>query len=704
MRSEVVASLRVLLVEDNPTDAEIVCTMLARQGCVAVDVAETLNAAVQRAATGTVDVVLLDLSLPDSNGIETFYRFREQFDDLPVIILTGNESDGVIAQSARGGAQDYFVKGSINGPGLAHALRYAIDRAEAERALRESEMLLRASLDALAAHIAVLDENGEILLVNKAWRDFALANASSDINVGVGVNYLETCDRAASGGDEYAATFAKGMRSVLAGATVEFSLEYPCHSPNVQRWFTSRVTRFAHAFAISSRTPGKKTRLVVSHENITGRRLAEERLRLSEERFRLAARAFDGVIYDYDLAAGYVHRSENMVNLIGYRVEQVEPVSSWWTARIHPDDQERHRENIRAAMKSRMDYDLSYRIRRRDESYAEVWDRGIILRDDAGQPVRIVGTTVDVSGRVEAERIQRETEGRFLGVFHSDIFGVAFVDRDGNLTQVNELFARLAGRKTSDFQTQTNLRDVTAPEFHERDSESLQELFQQGRCLPYEKQLLRPDGTRTWVLVTGGRLPGNHTHGIRLVLDISGRKREEHVRAVLSQCAQSLSTATTADEVATALFASADQLFKWDAGYVSAYEPDATGVRFIQMIDMINGRRSVVKNAYMGPPSELIRDVVMNGSRLFLRGRDALPHATRFGDQTRRSESMMLVPIPGVTGVVGVLSIQSYSSNAFTARDLENLQMLGHYCAGAMVRTAAEEKFRHCDANADPVS
>jgi signal transduction histidine kinase/FixJ family two-component response regulator len=133
----------------------------------------------------------------------------------------------------------------------------------AERELRESERFSRAVVDALSAHVAILDNTGRIIATNLAWQRFGVENGLLGRESTVGCNYLVTCDGAAGRDSEFARDAAAGMRSVLSGATPEFYMEYPCHAPNTQRWFALRVTRFGE---------GDGTRLVVAHENITERK------------------------------------------------------------------------------------------------------------------------------------------------------------------------------------------------------------------------------------------------------------------------------------------------------------------------------------------------------------------------------------------------------------------------------------------------
>ena len=122
-----------------------------------------------------------------------------------------------------------------------------------------------AVLDALPDATAILDSSGTIVAVNRVWRMFALDNGGNPETTGVGVNYLEVCARAAEFGCSDAGEVLGGLRAVLAGETVESDWEYPCPSPTVGRWFTSRVTPIA----------GPIGGVVVSHVNISRRKMSE---------------------------------------------------------------------------------------------------------------------------------------------------------------------------------------------------------------------------------------------------------------------------------------------------------------------------------------------------------------------------------------------------------------------------------------------
>ena len=122
-----------------------------------------------------------------------------------------------------------------------------------------------AVINALSSHICVINKVGEIIAVNRAWQDFAIANPPVSSRVGVGINYLEVCQRASGMDREEARKFASGVRSVLERRTEFFEMEYPCHSPTQNRWFLGRVTPLKT----------KQRGAVISHATITDRKLLE---------------------------------------------------------------------------------------------------------------------------------------------------------------------------------------------------------------------------------------------------------------------------------------------------------------------------------------------------------------------------------------------------------------------------------------------
>ena len=153
--------------------------------------------------------------------------------------------------------------------------RFLRQRETAEAELLREKLFARSTLDALPAHIAILNEDGVILDTNSAWRLFAAEKFGGVASrTPEGTNYLVACDDAAGAGGREAAALAGGIRAVIKRHKDEFSIEYTAHSPSERRWFSARVTPFPGDSAI---------RVVVAHDNITPRMLAEEAMQKAKE-------------------------------------------------------------------------------------------------------------------------------------------------------------------------------------------------------------------------------------------------------------------------------------------------------------------------------------------------------------------------------------------------------------------------------------
>jgi PAS domain S-box-containing protein len=133
--------IKVLLIEDNATDARLLRLFLAESRTSHFDIThvDRLSQGVERLRTERFDVILSDLLLPDSQGIETFERLKAQVENIPIIVLSGSDDETLAVRAVREGAQDYLVKGKIDAHGLARSITYAIERHHVEERLQESE-------------------------------------------------------------------------------------------------------------------------------------------------------------------------------------------------------------------------------------------------------------------------------------------------------------------------------------------------------------------------------------------------------------------------------------------------------------------------------------------------------------------------------------------------------------------------------------
>ena len=277
------------------------------------------------------------------------------------------------------------------------------ERKRAQDARRESERFAHSVIDALSKRICVIDAAGTIIAVNKAWREFESSKGGRE-NVLEAANYLAVCDGADCDSQPQFATLAAGIRSVMNGECDEFSFEYPCHAPAEQRWFMAKVTRFHGDGPL---------RVVITHENITTRKLAEQALAESEERFRLLAENVRDVFW---IATPNLEKmlyvSPAFEHIWGMDRDRIYKDPNAWMEPIDPEDLG----SVRAAVASSIGGECSgieYRIVAADGGVRWIRDRSYTITTGDGKRLAC-GIAEDVSERkrMEAERLAREIELR----------------------------------------------------------------------------------------------------------------------------------------------------------------------------------------------------------------------------------------------------------------------------------------------------
>jgi diguanylate cyclase (GGDEF)-like protein/PAS domain S-box-containing protein len=303
--------------------------------------------------------------------VETLHKVGQRLEE-----LTAGEVDSVMDRDGR-----------------PYLLQHAQDQ------LRHSEAAKQAAiLNALPAHIALLDTQGFIISVNEAWRRFGSAIVIQAPGYEIGLNYLDICDNAVGDDSAEGHDVAQGIRSVLGGKVKSFSIEYSCHSPTEQRWFLLTVTPM---------TDDRPKGAVVMHLDVTEKRQAEIILRVSESRFRQMAESIREVFFLRNLDSSKIYYvSPAYEQIWGRTCESLYTNSASWTDAIHPDDLDSASTKFIAGRST--GFDFEYRIIRPDGEMRWIHTRGFPILDDAGNPYRTAGVASDISQRKQAEiRIKR---------------------------------------------------------------------------------------------------------------------------------------------------------------------------------------------------------------------------------------------------------------------------------------------------------
>ena len=167
--------IKILLVEDNPADILLLREELSqvREYDFTITTEELLGRAIEAARGDHYDIVLLDLNLPDSAGIDSLTRFMGESSSVPILILTGTDDQITGIEAIHRGAQDYLVKGTIDSAGMARAIRYSLERWRLAGALRQSEEWFRSMFEKHKAIMLLIEpETGAIVDANPAAASF----------------------------------------------------------------------------------------------------------------------------------------------------------------------------------------------------------------------------------------------------------------------------------------------------------------------------------------------------------------------------------------------------------------------------------------------------------------------------------------------------------------------------------------------------
>ncbi len=182
--------IHALLIEDDPDDVLLLKDSLAEigAGTIKLESTDRLSRGLIQLGSQNYDVLLLDLNLPDSRGLDTLNTTVKRFPKLPVVVLSGLADDVITVEAVRRGAQDYLVKGDVNGPLMLRVMRYAIERKQVEAVLRASEARYRTLVETSPNGITLADLEGKVLLCNQqAARLYGYAKPEAM----VGINFFK---------------------------------------------------------------------------------------------------------------------------------------------------------------------------------------------------------------------------------------------------------------------------------------------------------------------------------------------------------------------------------------------------------------------------------------------------------------------------------------------------------------------------------
>ncbi len=491
--------LNVLIVEDRTADAKLMLAELRQAGFESHWCRVDTEADYLAHLEPVPDLVLSDYSLPQFDALRALELLRERGLDIPFIIVSGAIGEDVAVQTIHAGADDYLLKDRLGRLGVAvtralerKRLRDSSRRAEAvSRASAESHQraaaLTQAIVDALPAHLALLDPHGTIVAVNEAWRRFGIANGFPGSDCGVGTNYLEVCRKAHAAGSQEAGAAGAGICSVLEGNRRGFKLEYPCSAPREGRWFQMIVTPLG---------PDQGGGVVIMHLDITERRRAEELVQRSEERYRTLLNRIPDPLFVYDRET-LVCLTVNDAAVTDYGYSRGEFLRMKITDLCLPEDTAVLQENL-GKESILAEQTVARRHRKKDGTYIDV-DITTHTLTLSGQLANIA-LARDVTKQRRAEAAVRASERFAHGILNSLLYEIIVVEADGTILAVNQAWRdsaarsiRLAGRNSAEganyFQVCAAIQE-RSPEDETAFAAGLRDVLS-GRCASFRMEYAR---------------------------------------------------------------------------------------------------------------------------------------------------------------------------------------------------------------------
>ncbi len=492
-------AMNILLVEDNPADARLVQEMLAEANGLAphLERADRLSQALTRLRQGGIDVVLLDLSLPDSHGLDTLRRLRAGAPEVTVIGLTGHHDESAAIAAVEAGAEDYLVKGRFDREVLTRALRYAMARQRAEAALTRERDLLSTFMDNVPDLIYFKDAASRFLRVNRAQAE--VLGVDPEEAVGKTDFDFFTPEHAQ-------AAYADEQQIIRTGRPIVGKLERIRTASGKFLWVsTTKVAR--------RDSSGQIVGTFGVTRDISEARRAQGEL---EQFFMLAQDML--CIAGFD---GYVKRiSPVCEKIFGYTPEEVQ--AQPFLTFVHPEEHPKWLAELQKLSAGGVTHEFESRARCRDGSYKWIlWNAAA----DLGEGL-IYASGRDITERKEAELA---SQALLASIVQSSEDAIIGKDLDGRIVSWNKGAERIYGYTAEEVLGKPI--SILMPSGRAEELAQIMARLKRGEAIPaHEADRMAKGGKRLSVSVSISPLrdaDGRVTGASAIARDITEQKRAE---------------------------------------------------------------------------------------------------------------------------------------------------------------------------------
>ena len=625
--------MKVLVIEDNLDNAELI-----RKGLLETYTESNLKLTnvhgwqSGREVLGATnfDVVFLDLTLPDSQGLEIIAQVKNYAPQTPIVVMLASNDQKLALSAIHAGAQFYLVKSSIDSQVLLHCLEYAVER---QRTENEVNLLLDATTaisqsqdldEALAVTLALFCKYinwdfGEAWIVNDdrklnyspGWYSgdrqleaFGEHSQKLQLLPGEGLpgrvvlsgkpewiedltlteksSFLRSEMTAKLGLESCFAVPIVGDIKVLA-VLVFFKNEKTCADRHLLELLNAVTTQ------LGTHIQRKKTAVA---------------LRLSEERLHLAIASSNLGLWDWNISTQEVYYNSYWKQMLGYQETELEDNYTTWEQLLHPEDLPQVLQILNEHLEGSTDfYAIEFRMQSKSGEWKWIFSQGkVVWRDELGKPLRMTGTHQDISDRKKVEEANLELTRKFqesqkiahIGNWEFDVL-------TGTITWSNEL-SRILGFTSDKIPSFNELIELIHPEDREAFLRVVETALTEGTPYEIDHRIVRPDGVIRYLNSKGQALRSNHKpqhrHKFGYVLRLFGTSiditercqaeaalqqqflRQRLLAAILERIRQSLNS----EEVLQTAVEEVRRFLLTDRTIIYRFNPDWSGVILVESV------------------------------------------------------------------------------------------------------------------------